>query len=456
METVLLPGWARAPLLLLVLLHHLHTSAASNDNAKPNFLVILTDDQDQLLNSMDFMPETRRLLGDAGTKFNNFVVCTSVCCPSRELGYSTYHVGKFLNKFRGNNCPRGWDVFDALVDPASNFFDVKHSVDSDRHLDLYQGLDPPSSPNKDIPLSPETPKELPKNYALWKARKAYRARAQCLAGIDELVVGLIGELRDQGVLNNTYIIFTSDNGYHIGNHMLGQGKSMPYEEDVRVPLYIRGPGIPEGQVSHYQAHMMDLPATMVELAGGIVPVEVDGISLPLPGLTTTATTLRESVLSELWRFPNPYATAKYARIGMPTELGNYRSLRVCTTYDALDRGLPGTDAPFGAGMHCYKYLLWCNSFIELFDLTEDPYEIVNLVAQAPQRLLDRFNAVISVLALCRGSTCAEPYKLMHPAGTVGGLEDAMSAEHDELYAGGSENEVDILFLRVEHFTKELS
>ena len=142
------------------------------------------------------------------------------------------------------------------VNPVAPHFDITTVNDlcipADRHLDLYQGLDPPSSPNKDIPLSPKTPKELPKNYALWKARKAYRARAQCLAGIDELVVGLIGELRDQGVLNNTYIIFTSDNGYHIGNHMLGQGKSMPYEEDVRVPLYIRGPGIPEGQVSHYQ------------------------------------------------------------------------------------------------------------------------------------------------------------------------------------------------------------
>ena len=46
----------------------------------------------------------------------------------QDLGYSTYHVGKFLSKFRGNNCPRGWDVFDALVDPAANYFDVKHSV----------------------------------------------------------------------------------------------------------------------------------------------------------------------------------------------------------------------------------------------------------------------------------------------------------------------------------------
>eukprot|EP00798_Chlamydomonas_sp_ICE-L_P007729 gene7727-901_t len=411
----------------------------------------------------------------------------------QDLGYNTYHVGEFLNKFRGDNCPRGWNVFDALVDPQAKFFDVKHSVNcgptlsypewrwhqtdfveyqaidylkqgvasgkpfylqvgpvaphfdissandfcipADRHKDLYQGLQPPASPNKDIPLPPETPIEHPTSYALWKAQKAYRTRAQCLAGVHELVVGLISELRDQGVLDNTYIIFTSDNGYHIGNHKLKQGKKMPYEEDVRVPLYIRGPGITKGQVSNYQAHMMDLPATQVELAGGTVPVEVDGISLPLQGLTKTATNLRESVMSELWRFPDPGARADYPLVGMPTELGNYRSLRMCTTYDALGRGLPGCDAPFKAGMHCYKYLLWCNNFIQLFDLKEDPHEIVNLAAQAPQKLLDRFNALLSVLATCRGGTCAEPYKLMHPAGTVSGLEDAMSAEHDELYAG---------------------
>eukprot|EP00798_Chlamydomonas_sp_ICE-L_P024258 gene24258-9858_t len=290
------------------------------------------------------------------------------------------------------------------VNPVAPHFDSTtvddFCIPEIRHLDLYQGLDPPSSPNKDIPLSPETPREVPENYALWKAQKTYRTQAQCLAGVDELVVGLIGELRDQGVLNNTYIIFTLDNGYHIGKHMLGQGKMMPYEEDVCVPLYIRGPNILEGQVSHYQAHMMDLPATLVELAGGIVPVEVDGISLPLSGLTTTTTTLRESVFSELWRLPNPYATAKYPRIGMPTVLASWMLV-----------GL----AP--------RWRIWRQTYAYAQQYFPT------------QRLLDRFNAVISVLATCRGSTCAKPYKLMHPAGTVGGLEDAMSAEHDELYAG---------------------
>ena len=60
-----------------------------------------------------------------------------------------------------------------------------------------------------------------------------------------------------------------------------QGKQLPYEEDVRVPFYIRGPGIPAGITHPYMATVVDVTATIVQLAGGVIPRDFDGIPLPL-------------------------------------------------------------------------------------------------------------------------------------------------------------------------------
>jgi arylsulfatase A-like enzyme len=62
-----------------------------------------------------------------------------------------------------------------------------------------------------------------------------------------MVNRLVNVLRETGELKNTYLVFTSDNGYHMGQHRLVAGKGLPYEEDVRVPLIVRGPGVPQGR-----------------------------------------------------------------------------------------------------------------------------------------------------------------------------------------------------------------
>ena len=73
-----------------------------------------------------------------------------------------------------------------------------------------------------------------------------RKRMQMLAAVDELVAQVIQTLDDQGVLDNTYVVFTSDNGYHMGQHRFVAGKGTPYEEDTHVPFMVRGPGVPAG------------------------------------------------------------------------------------------------------------------------------------------------------------------------------------------------------------------
>ena len=77
----------------------------------------------------------------------------------------------------------------------------------------------------------------------------YRQRLRALQGVDEIVEGVIKRLEDHGILDSTYVIFSSDNGYHIGQHRLQPGKECGYEEDINIPLIIRGPGVPKNSTT---------------------------------------------------------------------------------------------------------------------------------------------------------------------------------------------------------------
>lgn len=77
----------------------------------------------------------------------------------------------------------------------------------------------------------------------------YRHRLGNLAYIDDMVGSVIQKMDELGILDNTYIIYTTDNGFHMGNHRLRAGKRCPYEEDINIPLLITGPGVAQGVTS---------------------------------------------------------------------------------------------------------------------------------------------------------------------------------------------------------------
>ena len=109
----------------------------------------------------------------------------------------------------------------------------------------------------------------------------YRRRLQALAAVDELVDSVLTKLEDLDLLDNTYVIYTTDNGYHMGNHRMNAGKTTCYEEDVNIPMYIRGPGVAKGRTIHYPTTHTDLMPTIFELAGIPQRPEFDGAPMPV-------------------------------------------------------------------------------------------------------------------------------------------------------------------------------
>ncbi|PNW84226.1 hypothetical protein CHLRE_04g226050v5 [Chlamydomonas reinhardtii] len=163
---------------------------------------------------------------------------------------------------------------------------------ADRYLSAFPGLKVPRGPNYGKPIDDRF--GMSKQRPLWwdsaDSDIRYRARAQSMLAIDEHLDKLVTKLECLGILNNTYIIYTSDNGFKLGQHNIPQEKWTYYEEDVALPFFIRGPGVPRGAYANtVQAAMVDVTATILNLAGAAPPANadpVDGAPLPFDLLRT--------------------------------------------------------------------------------------------------------------------------------------------------------------------------
>jgi arylsulfatase A-like enzyme len=231
----------------------------------------------------------------------------------------------------------------------------------------------------------------------------YRNRMGSLMALDDMVVGLVDELRDTGELDNTVIVFASDNGYNNGSHRLIH-KMAPYEESLFVPMVVAGPGIPHGTTDAVITHA-DLAPTFAEMGGATMPGVVDGRSLaPLLATGSEPDGWRTEVLEqyetggagngigaeltpEMYYYFFVQLTAQ--------EIPSYTALRnqrwKIIRWDADTNGTP-TDE-------------W-----ELYDLEADPYELNNLLATPEGRaanatLFDELSQRMIELSDCTGSSC---------------------------------------------------
>jgi arylsulfatase A-like enzyme len=173
-------------------------------------------------------------------------------------------------------------------------------------------------------------------------------RVESLQAVDDLVAAVVSKLAAEDVLSNTYIVFTSDNGFHHGEHRIQQGKGRPYEEDIRVPLVIRGPAVQRHSSTDKLVLNTDYLPTFIDLARVQTPSYVDGRSL-LPVLTGSATTS--------WRTAILIEGRKYsADPEIPVDR-NYNGIRTSTS----------------------KYIEYEGGSRELYNLTPgaDPNELTN-------------------------------------------------------------------------------
>lgn len=127
----------------------------------------------------------------------------------------------------------------------------------------------------------------------------YRKRWQSLLAVDEMVESIMTILEKRKVLSNTYIIYTSDNGYHMGQFGQAYDKRQPYETDIRVPLLMAGPKITPKTLVASPVALIDIAPTVLELAGLDVPDLLDGASV-LSTLEDAMEIEERQLLIEYW------------------------------------------------------------------------------------------------------------------------------------------------------------
>lgn len=153
-----------------------------------------------------------------------------------------------------------------------------------RHLGLFADKPLPKSPafdEADVSDKPLAIRNLPRIDAAAEAAigERYRRRQEALLAVDDLVERVVNRLRATGLLATTTIIFTSDNGFMLGEHRLQLGKNNFYDQALRVPLIVRGPRFAKNQEFALPVSNIDLTRTIVERAGATPGRILDGRNL---------------------------------------------------------------------------------------------------------------------------------------------------------------------------------
>ena len=238
-------------------------------------------------------------------------------------------------------------------------------VPADRHKHLFKDTVVPRTPN----FNPDKPRG-----ASWISRLPrqnqtnvdfndhfYRSRLRALQAVDEMIESLMKRLESASVLDNTYVVFSTDNGYTIGQHRRQPGKQCAFEQDINVPLIVRGPGVPEGATTELVTSHTDVAPTLLSMANALPPTdfELDGQAIPLNEAQISKATVdalapnavgrewrQEHVNIEMWGII--MSEGKYGSVLYPNH--TYKALRVVgEKYNLL-------------------YTVWCSGEHELYDM----------------------------------------------------------------------------------------
>lgn len=209
----------------------------------------------------------------------------------------------------------------------------------------------------------------------------YRNRTAAVVDLDDMLSTIFDGLEAHGVRNNTYVIFSSDNGFHLGEHRLLVGKAKPYETDIRLPMYIMGPGVPRGETRPHPTTHLDITSTIAHLAGAAkyAPHELDGKSFK-DVLTSTPPGVKQ------WRH------FSFSEFYVSTN--TWRNIRFINDT---------------SGEAEWTFHWWCSNQSEVFHNRFDPFQLNNIGGDSPstfgQGILDRYLLATELLGECTGTQC---------------------------------------------------
>ncbi len=390
--------------------------------------------------------------GGEGKFRNSGLDRSTVATWLNDAGYQTKYIGKYMNGYGGLYVPRGWDEWYVLQDahgadvtdkpasgaPVRTVTFTGHSTDvfANKASDFIQRSSANSKPFFLLvaPTAPHIPPQVaarhqdqftttplphPDNFnednvldkpAWVRSRsvhsqsvidemlKEYRARLRSMLSVEDLLRQTIATLDQTGELENTYIFFTSDNGFHLGNHRLGIAKRSPYEEDIGVPLMVRGPGIPPNSVSEELVLNNDFAPTIADLAGASTPSFVDGSSFA-PLLTSSPpSSWRTAFLEEGW-YPESN----------------------------------GFKVPTHKSVHTQDHMFteYATGEYELYDLNADPYQLDSKRRTGNELLYSTLQTRLNALRACSGAACrsAEWGTITPPTDTTSPRVTSTSPKH---------------------------
>jgi arylsulfatase A-like enzyme len=232
-----------------------------------------------------------------------------------------------------------------------------------------------------------------------KLGETYRRHVVSMYSVEDMIESIIEKLRETNQLDNTYIVFTSDNGYHFGQHRFTQGKLTEFDTDLHVPLIVRGPGVPAGETREQMTANIDFAPTFEELAGVNIPSYVDGRSFA-PLLTGEGTYKKRTV----------FLLEHAAQDPVLVEPDSDAALEPLD--DTLVSANAGADI-FGKYIgirHAkYTYILFPETGEqELYDNVADPAQINNIASTTiatRSKLMKKLRDWTIDLSTCKGSTC---------------------------------------------------
>jgi N-acetylglucosamine-6-sulfatase len=360
----------------------------------------------------------------------------------QKVGYKTAMMGKYLNGYRPGAklggvspyVPPGWDEWDVA---GNGYREFNYNLNQDRHV-VHYGSAPgdyltdvlsskassfihgaararspfmvevatfaPHSPYvpapRDAAAFPDLKAPRTKAYDVlpsappsWLAGRAtltsrqqaainldFRKRVQDVQSVDRMIANLESTLRSTGEARDTDFVFSSDNGYHMGEYRLSPGKMTAFDTDVSVPLVIAGPGVRSGRTIGASAQNIDLCPTFEAIGHAATPADVDGHSL-LSLLTSGKTAgWRDAALVEHHGPDTDPSDPDYP----PKDSGNpptYNALRTTT----------------------YTYVEYVDGSREFYYRATDPNELHNLARSLPSSTLAALHKALAAMTSCHGA-----------------------------------------------------